>query len=68
MCRATHLVSNDDSTLARALDLVHLNDGPVTRLDIPHDLLVYVQGIPAGLFEKDGVGDGTNVGLAVDAG
>jgi len=35
-----HLVADEDTMLARALDLDDLADGAIAVLDVPHDLLV----------------------------
>ena len=64
---ASHLVSDDDAPLAAALNLEELHDRTVAALDLPHDLLVYFEGILGRLFEEGAIRDGTDVGLSIGA-
>lgn len=61
---STHLVANNDPPLASPLDLIHLNDGPISRLHVPHDVLVNVHSILGGLLKEAGVRHKSDVGLA----
>ena len=62
---AAHLVADVDAALARALDLEHLDDGPVALLDGPHHALVDLQRVLARLLEEDRVRHRADVRLAV---
>ena len=52
---AAHLVADDDAALARALDLEHLDDGPVALLDGPHHALVDLERVLARLLQEHGI-------------
>ena len=62
---AAHLVADDDAALARALDLEHLDDGPVALLDGPHHALVDLERVLARLLQEDRVRHRADVRLAV---
>ena len=64
--RAARLVTNHKPALARALDLEHLHDRTEALLDIPHNTLVDLERVLARLLQKHGVGDRTDIGLAID--
>lgn len=59
---AAHLVPDDEPALAAALDLEHLDHGPVPVLDVPHDVLVDVERVGRGALEKRLVGHAADVG------
>lgn len=67
LLRAAHLVPNNESSLAAALDLEDLNDGPVSRLDVPHDALVKLQSVLAGLLKEDSVRHRPDIRLVISA-
>jgi hypothetical protein len=60
-----HLESNDDSSLSAVLDLVHLDDGTGSSLDLVHDALIDIEGVLRGLFKEDGVRNGSDVGVTL---
>jgi hypothetical protein len=64
---SAHFVPDDYAPLAGTLDFEYLDDGAITRLDIPQDALVNLKGIFARFFEKYGVGNGAYVRLAIAA-
>ena len=66
LLRAAHLVADDDTALARALDFENLDDWPVPLLHAPHNALVDLERVLARLLQKHGVGDRTDIGLAID--
>jgi len=47
-----HLVANEDTMLARALDLDDLDDGTIAVLNVLHNLLVNFQGVWGGALEE----------------
>jgi len=49
---AAHLVANDDTVLARAVDLENIDDRAVKVLEVLHDLLVGFEGVLGGAFEE----------------
>ena len=65
MLGSAHPISDDDPAFPGALDLEELNDGSVALEDIPHDILIQIEGVFGGLVEEGLVTDGTNVDLAV---
>lgn len=65
--RAAHLVANDETPLATALDLKDFHDRAVTAFDLPHDALVDLEGVFASLFEEDWVRDGADVSAPIGA-
>ena len=65
--RPTHLVSDYQAALAGTLNFENFNHGAETRLDIPHNFLVDLKRVLACLFEEHGVGNGTNISLAICA-
>ena len=60
-----HLVANHKPVLAATFDLEDLDNGTIPLLDIPHDILVDLQGIRAGLLKEDGIRYSANVSFAV---
>ena len=62
---APSLVANHDPALARALDLEHLDDGPVALLDGPNHALVDLELVLARLLQEDRVRHRVDVRLAV---
>lgn len=61
---SSHLVSNDHAALTSALDLEDLDDRAMSRLDIPHHLLVDVEGVTGRAVQECLVRHLANVGLA----
>lgn len=55
LLRAAHLVADDETALARALDLEDFDDGSKALLDIPHHALVDLERVLASLLQEDGV-------------
>ena len=67
MTRSAHFITDDKAPLAGTLDFEDLDDRAISGLDGPQDALVNLKGILTCFFEEYGVGDITNVRLAVFA-
>lgn len=65
--RSTHLVADDETPLASTLDLEDFHDRAITAFNLPHYLLVDLEGVFAGLFEKDGIRDRADVRKGISA-
>ena len=52
---ASHLVSDDDAPLAAAFDLEEFHDWAVAALYLPHDPLVYFEGVLGCLLEEGAI-------------
>lgn len=59
------LVSDDQALLPSAFYLKYFHDRSVSRFHVPHNVLVDLQRIIAGLFEEQRVRDSLNVCFAV---
>ena len=67
LLRATHLVANHDTALARALDFKDLDHWPVPLLHAPHNTLVDLERVLARLLQEDRVRHRADVRLAIVA-
>ena len=65
--RPAHLVPDHQAPLAGTLNFENFNDGAVTGLDVPHNFLVDLKRVLACLFEENGIGNSTDVCLAIFA-
>ena len=57
----THLVTDDDPPLPTLLDLEQLDHGPAPLPDLVHDMLIDLERLVRGLFQKRPVRDGLDV-------
>ena len=65
--RAAHLVPDHQAALAGTLNFEHFNHRTVTRLDIPHNVLVNLKRVVGCLFEEHGVRNSAYICLAICA-
>lgn len=65
--RSAHLVGDDETSLARTLDLEHFHDRAIAAFDLPEYPLVDLEGVFAGLFEEDRIRHRADIGETIGA-
>ena len=63
--RSPSLVPDNETFLPASFNFKDLHHGTVTRLDVPKDVLVDLEGVFRGLLEENGIGNSPDVGFPV---
>ena len=64
---SAHLVADDETPLTGTLDLEDFHDRTITAFNLPHYLLVDLEGVFGGLFQENRIRDGADVGTSISA-